>query len=173
VISIRPATPEDWPALREIRLTALRSAPDAYSSTFHRESGFDDTVWRERATGVPGRQTFLAVEESGRLVATATGLADPEEPADVRLLVGMWIDPAHRGQGLVDRLTAEVADWARRDGGRTLRLDVSVGNEVARAAYLRNGFRPTGERAPMPGRPDVLEEAMTLSLDETVSGTAE
>jgi RimJ/RimL family protein N-acetyltransferase len=173
VISIRPATPEDWPALREIRLTALRSAPDAYSSTFSRESGFGDTVWRERATGVPGRQTFLAVADDGRLVATATGLADPEEPADVRLLVGMWIDPAHRGQGLVDRLTAAVADWARRDGGRTLRLDVSVGNEVARGAYLRNGFRPTGDRAPMPGRPDVLEEAMTLSLDETVSGTPE
>jgi RimJ/RimL family protein N-acetyltransferase len=173
VITIRPATPEDWPALREIRLTALRSAPDAYSSSFARESGFDDTVWRARATGVAGRQTFLAVDEHGRLVATATGLADPEEPPDVRLLVGMWIDPAHRGQGLVDRLTAQVADWARRDGGRTLRLDVSVGNHVARAAYLRNGFRPTGDRTPMPGRPDVLEEAMTLSLDETVSGAPE
>jgi RimJ/RimL family protein N-acetyltransferase len=173
VITIRPATPDDWPALRAIRLTALRSAPDAYSSTFARESAFDDTVWRERATGRPGRQTFLAVDENGRLVATATGLADPEEPADVRLLVGMWINQAHRGRGLVDRLTAEVADWARRDGGRMLRLDVSVGNQVARAAYLRNGFRPTGERAPMPGRPNILEEAMTLSLDETVSGAPE
>lgn len=169
MITIRPAAPGDWPALREIRLTALRSAPDAYGSTFARESAFDEAVWRERATGRPGRQTFLAVAETGQLVATATGLADPEEPADVRLLVGMWIDPAHRGRGLVDRLTSEVANWARRDGGRTLRLDVSVGNDAARAAYLRNGFRPTGERAPMPGRPDVLEEAMTLALDQTVS----
>jgi RimJ/RimL family protein N-acetyltransferase len=173
VIRIRPATPDDWPALREIRLTALRSAPDAYASTFARESAFDESVWRERASAGRGRQTFLAVAENGQLVATATGLADPEEPPDVRLLVGMWIDPAYRGRGLVDRLTSEVAEWARRDGAHTLRLDVSVGNQVARAAYLRNGFRPTGERAPMPGRPDVLEEAMTLSLQQTLSDADE
>jgi RimJ/RimL family protein N-acetyltransferase len=173
VIRIRPATPDDWPALREIRLTALRSAPDAYSSTFARESAFDESVWRERASARRGRQTFLAVAENGQLVATATGLGDPEEPPDVRLLVGMWIDPAYRGRGLVDRLISEVVEWARRDGGHTLRLDVSVVNQVARAAYLRNGFRPTGERAPMPGRPDVLEEAMTLFLQQTVSDAGE
>ncbi len=173
MITVRAAGLDDWAALREIRLTALRSAPDAYGSTYARESAFEEAVWRERASSAAGRQTFLAVDENGQLVGTATGLADPEEPADVRLLVGMWIDPGYRGQGLVDRLTAEVVAWARGDGGRTLRLDVSVGNQVARAAYLRNGFRPTGERAPMPGRPHVLEEAMTLSLNDTVSGTDE
>ena len=74
----------------------------------------------------------------------AAGVAHTSEPAAV-FLVSMWAAPAVRGTGAADLLVAAVLDWARARGARTVCLHVTQGNERARAFYLRNGFRVTGE----------------------------
>ena len=50
MVLIRPTTMTDWQLLRDIRLHALRDAPDAFSSTYAREAAFDEIEWRQRAT---------------------------------------------------------------------------------------------------------------------------
>lgn len=160
MIEIRVATVADWQQVREVRLRALRDEPDAFGSTYAGELTLDDASWQARASS--GRQ-FLAVD-GARVVGAATGWGEQDAPAAQRWLVGMWVDTEYRGLGLAGRLVDAVAGWARADGARILRLEVALGNAAARAAYLRRGFRATGEIVAMPRDPRILEEAMTLAL---------
>lgn len=63
------------------------------------------------------------------------------------------IVPTFRGRGLAGTLMERIIDRARTAGAQDIRLEVLVGNVVARRVYLRSGFRPqrelvTLERAP-------------------------
>lgn len=79
--TVRPVRPEEWPALRDLRLRALRDTPFAFGSTYEGEATFPDDVWRARAEGLEGvRATFVA-EEGGRWLGIATGLGDDPAPA--------------------------------------------------------------------------------------------
>ena len=50
MVLVRATTMNDWQALREIRLQALRDAPDAFASTYAREAALDEDEWHRRAT---------------------------------------------------------------------------------------------------------------------------
>jgi hypothetical protein len=50
MVLVRATTMTDWQALREIRLQALRDAPDAFASTYAREAAFGEDEWHRRAT---------------------------------------------------------------------------------------------------------------------------
>jgi hypothetical protein len=45
---VREVGTDDWAILREIRLAALREAPQAFGSTYQREARFTEAQWRER-----------------------------------------------------------------------------------------------------------------------------
>jgi ribosomal protein S18 acetylase RimI-like enzyme len=63
-------------------------------------------------------------------------------------VTGAWVVenvatvPAFRRRGLVDRLLAEVLDRGRAADHASAQISVFIGNEPARAAYLKGGFRP-------------------------------
>jgi len=50
MVLVRATTIADWQALREIRLQALRDAPDAFASTHAGESALGEDEWHRRAT---------------------------------------------------------------------------------------------------------------------------
>lgn len=70
----------------------------------------------------------------------------PAEPG-VMLMDGLFVAPEARGRGVGTRLLAAVAERARAEGHRELRLDVVDGNR-ARALYDRTGFEPSGRIEP-------------------------
>jgi hypothetical protein len=61
LIEIQALRPDDWRTVREIRLRGLEDAPLAFTSSYERESAFDEATWRDRASTC---QWFLAVEDS-------------------------------------------------------------------------------------------------------------
>jgi GNAT superfamily N-acetyltransferase len=132
--------PDDWLEWREIRLRALTVDPDAFGSALEREQGWSEADWRRRLADRHDRVARL----DGVAVATAGWFVREPGWGDV---VAMWVDPAHRGQGLgrllLDSTVADV-----RAAGLRVRLWVADGNP-ARAMYERAGFVATGERAPV------------------------
>jgi hypothetical protein len=50
MVLVRATTLNDWQALREIRMQALRDAPDAFASTYAGEAAFGADEWHQRAT---------------------------------------------------------------------------------------------------------------------------
>jgi ribosomal protein S18 acetylase RimI-like enzyme len=181
---VRMLVTDDWAELRAARLAALGEAPYAFASTLAREQAFEDDLWRSRAGS--GR-TFAAFDRAA-IVGLATGFPVDAEPAhslprhqqpahdqsadsprrDARAawhLVGMWVAPGWRGQGVADRLVESVCDLARRAGAGTITLWVTDVNQRAIAFYRRLGFAPTGDRQLVrPEEPEHWEEELALRL---------
>jgi ribosomal protein S18 acetylase RimI-like enzyme len=159
-VAVRPLVAGDWAQLRAARLAALAEAPYAFASTFAREEAFDEDLWRSRAGA--GR-TFGAFDGS-TVVGLATGFPLDDRPKDWHL-VGMWVAPASRGQGVADRLVEAVCEQAKQAGAGAVTLWVTEVNDRARAFYRRLRFAPTGARQLVwPQEPDHWEEELARRL---------
>jgi ribosomal protein S18 acetylase RimI-like enzyme len=159
----RRAQAGDWKAPRQLRLQALADAPDAFASTLEAEVAFPDEVWRQRAKGGPASANFIA-REGGADVGLAAIFADPDGPGRMHL-VSMWVDPRYRRQGVARGLVDQAVRWAADRRAREVILWVADQNTAARRLYERIGFRPTGERQPLPSNPARSESCLRLPLE--------
>jgi ribosomal protein S18 acetylase RimI-like enzyme len=150
---LRKLAEGDWQAMRAARLAALAEAPYAFASNLAREEAFSDETWREWA----GSGRTVGAWQDGVIVGLATGF--PEEPPTGWHLVGMWVAPEHRGQGIADQLVGAVCEMAKDAGAVSVTLWVTDVNDRARAFYRRLGFVPTGRRQPV--RPGEWEEELS------------
>lgn len=159
-LSVRALGGEDWTALRDIRLAALREAPAVFASSYQQEAAYDEAFWRAR------------LARSARLLATSGGASvgivsvGQSGQDDVAELFGMWVVPSSRGAGVAWRLTEAATAHARADGKRALQAWVSTENGRAVAFFSSYGFRPSDHRRPMVTDADVEELAMTLPLGD-------
>jgi putative hydrolase of HD superfamily len=144
---------------RELRLRALADAPEAFASTYEVEKAFPPDVWTSRLTSDES-VNLLAVEDGVALGMTSALIED----GGVAHIVGMWVAPEARGRGVGRFLIETVADWARDQGLREMALWVAEPNAPARALYERCGFRPTGERQPLPSDTSIMERRLVREV---------
>jgi GNAT superfamily N-acetyltransferase len=177
VASIRRATVEDWAAIRDVRLRALRDAPTAFAATYEENADLPSERWKGWATGEGWSAdivTFVAerAERGARSASEsppvfdgmATGAVFDTEP-DVGHLFAMWVDPSVRGRGVGRRLVEAVIDWGRHRGVGELRLCVTEGNGRAEAVYSKAGFvRTAGEPTPLREGSSLMTHDMCLPL---------
>jgi GNAT superfamily N-acetyltransferase len=163
-ITIERVTPSNLPAFKEIRLRALQDTPQAFGSTFARESQFTETEWLERTKRWNGKTGigFLAMDD-GHGCGIAGGLMDADDRTCV-MLVSMWTAPTHRRSGIGRVLVDHVLDWARLREARTLRLMVTSANEPAIRFYEKLGFTRTGRTEPYPNDPGLIEYEMSQPI---------
>jgi pimeloyl-ACP methyl ester carboxylesterase/ribosomal protein S18 acetylase RimI-like enzyme len=167
-MEVRRARAADWEALRDLRLHALADAPDAFASTLEAELAFPEAEWRRRAAGGPASARFIA-RDGGADVGLAAIFAEPATPRRMHL-VSMWVDPRHRRRGLARALVDQALRWAVERQAREVILWVVDGNSSARRLYERVGFRPTGERQPLPSNPELTESMLRLHLERSRHG---
>jgi ribosomal protein S18 acetylase RimI-like enzyme len=86
-----------------------------------------------------------------------------ERPACV---VGMWVAPAVRRQGVAQALLRALTGWARVRGADVVNLHVTETNAPAIALYEQLGFRATGETEPLRHTPSLRENHMACRLDD-------
>lgn len=137
MIGVEVQRPEDWRAWRDLRLEALKDTPIGFGELHADALLRTDEQWQERM-GWPGVRLLAYQDEV--VVGMAGGFHDPE---GIPALVGVYVRPAARGQGVLAVLVDLVAAWAAPN---RLTLDVHEDNHRARAAYLKLGFVETGER---------------------------
>ncbi len=159
---VRRVVQADWPALRALRLEALADCPIAYLETLAAAELLADSAWQARAArGARGGDScqVLALQD-GRPVGTCVTFLLDGAP----WLAAVYVTPRARGRGLLARLLAPCAEWARAHGGSRLTLEVHEDNGRARQAYARLGFVATGATTPYPLPPGGLEQEMVLEL---------
>ncbi len=156
MVSIITAGPDDWRAVRDVRLRALTDSPDAFGVTLQEARAQADAVWRERLEG--SNPTLLALEED-HPVGMGGGFLPPD--SDVAWIWGMWIAPEHRGTGLGRRILDALVRWAQGTG-RVVHLHVAEGNHGARALYVSSGFVSTGQWEPLRDGSPVQIEKLVL-----------
>jgi GNAT superfamily N-acetyltransferase len=158
MVLVRATTRGDWQAMREIRLQALRDAPDAFASNYAKETAFEPAEWHRRAAR---DGSFLAFLPGGELAGLAGGFE--EEPAVVEL-VSMFVRPQARSHGVGEALVDAVTAWTRSRGAESVHLWVTETNKPAIRLYERCDFTATSERQPLPSNPALGELGMTRPL---------
>lgn len=178
--SIRSIAAEEWPKVRALRLAALQDgvAHLAFLETHADALAKPDSFWRERAASAASTagptaaaRQFVAVHDDGPWVGTAVVLLEVVGERDIlgqeitvpgAQLVGIYVQPAHRGRGVVEQLVDACFAWARARELGVARLFVHVDNERARRVYRRLGFVPTGD---VFSGPQGREAAMAKTLE--------
>jgi GNAT superfamily N-acetyltransferase len=153
---------DEWRELRDLRLRALRDAPDAFGSTYEREIEYPDQDWLEWAvdSGEGGSSITVIALDDGRWIGMAMGAPHRDHPEEAGLFA-MWVDPGARGAGVGRALIERVVVWAGSAGFAVLRLRVTVSNDAAVRMYARMGFSDLGDRLPLRDGSDVLTMSMT------------
>lgn len=134
----------DWHVLRDARLAALRDSPEAFLTPYEAESDWPDDRWQTRMSA----GSWVVAIDGSEVIGIA-GLVVGEPEHEGRHVESIWVAPTHRGHGVLAALLDIVAAVGRALGLAHLRLWVIEDNVVALSAYLREGFRPTGERQPI------------------------
>jgi len=171
-LTIRDARGEELDAVSALLIDAYAQfMPPPRELTAEERAGWDGyrrniaDVWSR----VPVSSTIVA-ERDGKLLGSvnyyAPGQADtvdgawPNGWASIRLL---GVSPQARGLGIGRALMAECLRRARADGATTMGLHTTQLMDVARAMYLRLGFRRVPEHDFHPA-PDFTVEAFQLDL---------
>jgi ribosomal protein S18 acetylase RimI-like enzyme len=139
-IEVRRLAADDAPLFRDIRLEALRVAPDAFGSTLEAESVRPLSWFAERL----GSSHVVGAFRAEQLVGTAT-LAISQSPKMLHKghLFGMYVRAEARRCGVGRRLVEAIIETARRHV-EILQLTVVAGNETARRLYAGLGFEEYG-----------------------------
>jgi GNAT superfamily N-acetyltransferase len=162
---LRRLAPQEAALHRDIRLRALRDAPDSFGETFADAAARPLSYWEELTHSVTrphGAVMFLACEGE-QVLGSVYGTLDRERSDGARV-GGTWVDPAARGHGVGQALLQEVFSWARARGFRRLGLWAPPHRAAAIALYTRAGFRETGDRRPLPTDPSLSVLAMEVVL---------
>jgi ribosomal protein S18 acetylase RimI-like enzyme len=88
-------------------------------------------------------------------------------------LVSMWVTPRYRRRGVARALVDQAVRWAAERQAREVILWVADHNTAARRLYERIGFRPTGERQPLPSNPARTESLLRLPVAGSLPARAQ
>ncbi|MFG3552461.1 GNAT family N-acetyltransferase [Streptomyces sp. NPDC047725] len=169
---IRPIRAEEWPAVKELRLRALRDplAHLAYLESYDAAVCRPDAYWQERAAGAAegasGARQIVAEGPGGQWLGTLTVLMEEAGttdwagfPVERRQghVVGVFVRPEWRGSGLAKALFDAGLEWAWGSGAERVRLIVHEDNGRAQGFYRKAGFGPSGRTVPTAGKPEERE----------------
>lgn len=151
---VRPAVPEDAPALGDIHVACWREAyAELFSPAFLAVLDVDQRrqQWARRlATPGPGQYLVAVIDE--RVVGLAWTAPSCDTPRVRELeLVGLYVLAAYHGTGLGQALLNAAL------GNRPASLWMAQDNPRARAFYIRNGFTPDGASKVEPSWEDLIE----------------
>lgn len=135
-VELRRLSPADAARYRDIRLEALRLAPEAFSSTFAAESA-QPLPWF--AARLEKAAVFGAIDHGDLLGVAGFFAKEGRKEAHKGALWGMYVRPDARRAGTGAHLVEAVIDHARRQV-ELLQLTVVSGNEPARRLYAKLGF---------------------------------
>ena len=163
MITIRQIRPDDWQAVKALRLKALADAPYAFAETLAEAKATPDSVWQNRAQQNSEGKNSIGVlaSENNLLVGMAVGLCDRDDNQKAHL-VAMWVSPDHRGTGTAESLVKFIVKWARESGSAALVAGVTEHNPRAQAFYSRIGFELLPNRHPW--KPDPTKNEISLQM---------
>lgn len=134
-------TPADAAPWRDIRLEALRAAPDSFGT---RLADWQHRPLADFAARLAAVRTFAA-GDGDRPLAIAGW-----EPTDLprrAWVISVYARPEARGRGHAEAVIRHAMEDARATGRTEVGLGVGVHNTAARRLYARLGFVPTGAPA--------------------------
>ena len=171
-LDFRRLVADDAAAFRAVRLSAFKTHPEAYGSSYDELverplDHFEDWLQKMVAFGA-----FL----DGELKAVGAYFREEGKKMQHRgYVISMYTAPEMRGQGVARRIIEHLADHAKAQGIVQLHLGVGAQNEAAKKSYKKAGFETYGvePRSLFVNGKYIDEELMVRFLDEAPKGNKE
>lgn len=152
--------PEDWPILRDLRLSALRESPHCFLSGYDRECHFGRQRWLAEFSRGDWHIALSDGQPAGLIGVTR----EPGDPDSQCYLEYLWVVPLARGTGFALSFLLDVLGQLRATGVRTVLLWVMDGNLPAARLYGKAGFESVGQPVPLAARPGRSEQLFRLEF---------
>ena len=170
-IVIRPLSPTEWAAFRDLRLEALKVAPGAFASSYQAEVTHTREEWQRTISG-PGHQVF-GLFDRGHLIGITAAFTWREDPSGETAILAMsFILPEYRGRGLSHLLYEARLEWIRAQGlSKRVIVSHRASNEVSRRLAERHGFVAIGRASriwPDGSADDEIFYELWISNEDTI-----
>ena len=165
--TVRPLEASDAPAVRALRLRALREDHDSFLSSYEEEVREPEANTEERLRNPRPDSASFGAFEDGLLVGMLHVARDARRKTLHRAtLGGMYVAPESRAHGHAQALLDAAIERMRGIGVEQIHLCVSTTADSARRLYRRAGFEVVGELkgAIKDGERYIDEELMVLRL---------
>lgn len=127
--------------LKRIRLTALKDAPYAFSSTYASVLRRSAESWQEQADSTASgsdRATFIAFSENVPIGIAV--LYRDKDKVDAGELLQVWVSPEYRGTTVTMDLMDTIFKWAGENNFCEVIVGVTKANARAIKFYIKLGF---------------------------------
>ena len=108
---------------KELRLRALKDAPEAFAETYEDALERDDDYWDLISSSMvePNKQRMFIAEESEDYIGSVYAILDMDDKSSGRL-GGMWVDSRYRQKGVGVKLFLALKSWAKDLGLKRVKL---------------------------------------------------
>ena len=138
-ISIRPATPADWPGIWAVLEPIIREGETYPLDRDLNEQGAS-TYWN-----APDKSVFVAIDAEDEIVGTYTLRPNSTGPAAHVANAGYAVRPDQRGKGVAQALCRHSLATARAQGYRAMQYNLVIAtNERAVRLWQHMGFAIVG-----------------------------
>ncbi|MFQ5967722.1 MAG: GNAT family N-acetyltransferase [Acidimicrobiia bacterium] len=162
---IRRISPADGAALREVRLRALKTDPDAFESTYAEEAAKPADAWdRWAEASATGERACLFVADDDGVFGAMAGAYTPDKTPLTHRLIAMWVAPGLRKQGIGGALTSSILRWSAESGAAEVTLWVVDLDGPARRLYERAGFSLTEIEQALGSNPRLTKRLVRRSI---------
>lgn len=139
-IYVRSAVPEDLPVLLTFEQGIIRT-----ERPYDHSLKPDPISYYDVGALIIDDDAEVAVAElNGELIGSGYARRKASRhylnPSEHAFIGFLYVDPAHRGQGVNKQVLDHLFDWARANGLPEVHLTVYPGNEAAIKAYEKAGF---------------------------------
>ena len=167
---VRELTADDAPALRRLRLEALRTAPSAFGASHEEALRLTNDDFRQRIEAASPGAIFGAFDADTLIGMAGVFLESGPKSRHKAFMWGVFVDSAHRGRGVAAALVLAVIAHAR---GIAVVLNSAVVNNNAQAAalYARLGFKTYGIERKALCIDSVFYDEALIAIDLHETGT--
>jgi RimJ/RimL family protein N-acetyltransferase len=139
-ITVRKFEPQEWPSYRDIRLKALQTDPQVFSSTYEKECVHPDEKWKQDLMN-PNRGAF-GVYYSDNLIGMTGVAVDKSDPSsETGVLWGSWLEKEWRGKGISEKMYEARIEWAKKHPSiKRLIVSHREHNIASKKANQKQGF---------------------------------
>lgn len=170
-VSIRELTEDDARAFQELRLRGLRDHPEAFGSTYERESAYtmDFVAERLRVAAASPDNFTLGAHLHEKLIGVVGFIRMTQDIERHRGHIwGMYVVSEEQGRGVGRLLLTDAMERAMAlPGLEQIELEVESRNEAAKSLYASLGFESYGidPRTRLLNGEYIDEERMVLMLE--------
>ena len=161
IVKLRP---EEWREYKALRLEGLKNDPQAFGSSYEKQSQNPDEYWEDRLAKCEGPgQWLLFAREDGKLIGLVGAFV--QEDSTIADIISMYVTPKHRGKGIARRLMEAILAAVKEQPEISVaRLEVVEDQLAPLRLYESVGFQEISRKTVEKPWGEIVELTMSLPL---------